>query len=157
MKALVYNGLVIGCDPGFEIVPPNVVGAEQSFAGLDLDHVLVVDCQDATVAGYLYDATTGTFTPAPPPSPSMPPTVGAIAFMRLFTRQERAKARELRANDLELDDIWKQLEDQRADVVVMALPSIQEDIEYTLQAVKAAGLEIDVAARKAEILSGQVR
>lgn len=87
----------------------------------------------------------------------LPPTLGAIAFQRLFTRAERVKARELRATDLELDDIWRQIEDQRTDVVVMALQSVQEDIEYTLKAVKAGGLDIDVAARNTQILSGQIR
>lgn len=87
----------------------------------------------------------------------IPPTVGAIAFQRLFTRAERAKARELRANDLELDDIWRQIEDPRTDVVVMALPSIQDDIEYTLKAIKAGGIDIDVAARKAAILTGEIQ
>jgi hypothetical protein len=86
-----------------------------------------------------------------------PPTVGAIAFQRLFHIDERVKARELRATDLKLDDFWRQLEDPRTDVVVMALPSIQADIEYTLQAVKAAGLDIDVAERKAKILTGEVQ
>ena len=157
MKALVYNGLVIGCDENLEIVAPNVVGTEQSFAGLDLEHVLIVDCEDATVAGHVYDATAGTFTPAPPPAHSTPPTVGAIAFMRLFTREERTKARELRANDPELDDIWRQIEDPRTDVVVLALPSVQDDIEYTLMAIKASGIDIDVPARKAKILMGEVQ
>lgn len=85
------------------------------------------------------------------------PTVGAIAFQRLFTVEERIKARELRASDQKLDDFWRQIEDPRTDVVVMALPSIQDDIEYTLLAVKEAGLEIDVAARKAAILTGEVQ
>lgn len=157
MKALIYNGLVIGCDHELEIVGPNVVGPEQSFSGLDVSQILIVECDDATVAGFFYDPVSGEFSPPTPPVSNAPPTVGAIAFQRLFTRAERVKARELCANDPDLDDIWKQLEDQRADVVVMALPSVQEDIEYTLNAVKAAGLEIDVAARKAEILSGQIR
>lgn len=85
------------------------------------------------------------------------PTVGAIAFQRLFHIDERVKARELRVNDPKLDDIWRQLEDPRTDVVVMALPSVQADIEYTLQAVKAAGLTLDVEARKAQILSGKLQ
>lgn len=86
-----------------------------------------------------------------------PPTVGAIAFQRLFTSDERVKARELRKDDLRLDDIWRQIEDPRTDVVVMALPSIQADIEYTLQAVKAAGIAVDVETRKAAILSGRMQ
>lgn len=85
-----------------------------------------------------------------------PPTIGAIAFMRLFTSDERIKARELRTSDLMVDDFWRQLEDPRTDVVVMALPSIQNDIEYTLNAINSGGLTIDVQARKAEILAGQV-
>ena len=157
MKALTYKGLVIGCDQSLEIVPPNVLGTEQSFAGLDLEHVLIVDCEDARVVGHTYDAATGTFTPAPPQAPGTPPTVGAIAFQRLFTRRERVKARELRDSDRELDDIWRQLDDPRTDVVVIALPSVQDDIEYTLEAIKAGGLDIDVQARKAEILKGEIQ
>lgn len=157
MKALVYNGLVIGCDHELKIVGPNVVGSEQSFAGLDLDRVVIVDCENASVVGHSYDATTAAFTPAPTPASSLPPTVGVIAFQRLFSRQERIKARELRSTDPQVDDFWRQLDDPRTDVVVMALPSIQDDIEYTLQALKEAGLELDVAVRKAEILSGQIR
>ncbi|MDC8446075.1 MAG: hypothetical protein LV471_09155 [Nitrosomonas sp.] len=88
--------------------------------------------------------------------PVIPPTVNAIAFMRLFTSDERIKARELRATDPKIDDFWRQLEDPRTDVVVMALPSIQDDIECTLNAINTAGLTIDVQTRKAEILSGQV-
>lgn len=90
------------------------------------------------------------------PAIVVPPTVGAIAFMRLFTSDERVKARDLRNTDQKLDDFWRQLEDPRTDVVVMALPSIQKDIEYTLEAVKVAGLDINVADRKAEILSGRI-
>lgn len=85
----------------------------------------------------------------------IPPTVSAISFMRLFTLDERIKARELRATDEKINDFWAQLEDVRVTEVVMALPSIQEDIEYTLTAINAAGVTIDVQERKAEILSGQ--
>lgn len=92
----------------------------------------------------------------PEPAATVPPTVGAIAFMRLFTSDERVKARQLRSTDLKLDDFWMQLEDPRTDVVVMAIPSIQADIEYTLNALKNDGMDIDVAMRKAEILLGQV-
>ena len=87
---------------------------------------------------------------------TLPPTVGVIAFIRLFTQAERNKARELRATNPNIDDFWRQLEDPRTLEVVMALPSIQQDIEDTLVAVKAAGVDLDVAIRKAEILSGQV-
>lgn len=121
-------------------------------------HAVVVPVPEGMTVeiGYSCNEETGEFSPPEAPQ-IIPPTIGAIAFQRLFTRAERVKARELRATDPELDDIWKQIEDPRTDVVVMALPSIQEDVEYTLDAVKIAGLAIDVAARKAEILSGQIR
>lgn len=90
-----------------------------------------------------------------PPVASIPPTVSAIAFMRLFTGDERVKARELRATDPKIEDFWTQLEDLRVTEVVMALPSIQAEIEYTLTAINAAGVTIDVQERKAAILSGQ--
>src|SRR5687768_3918964 len=86
---------------------------------------------------------------------TVPPTVGPIAFMRLFTVDERVKARELRTTDLKLNDFLMQLENPRTDAVVMALPSIQAEIEYVLEAINNAGLTIDVQARKAEILTGQ--
>lgn len=85
----------------------------------------------------------------------IPPAVGPIAFMRLFTADERVKARELRATNPKINDFFLQLEDPRTDAVVMVLPSIQADIEYVLTAVEAAGLSIDVQARKSEILTGQ--
>jgi hypothetical protein len=103
------------------------------------------------------DDTGGEYNFTPDAEVALPPTLGAIAFQRLFTRAERVKSRELRATDANLDDIWRQIEDPRTDVVVMALPSVQEDIEYTLQAVHDAGLDIDIAARKAQILAGQIR
>lgn len=90
-----------------------------------------------------------------PPAPVIPPTVSAIGFIRLFTLDERVKARELRSTDPKINDFWAQLEDPRVTEVVMALPSIQAEIEYTLMAVNAAGVTIDVQQRKAEILSGQ--
>jgi len=86
---------------------------------------------------------------------SIPPTVGAIAFIRLFTLDERVKARELRTTDPKINDFWAQLDDPRVTEVVMALPSIQSEVEYTLSAINAAGVALDVQARKAEILSGQ--
>jgi len=86
---------------------------------------------------------------------SIPPTVGAVAFIRLFTLDERVKARELRATDPKINDFWAQLDDPRVTEVVMALPSIQSEVEYTLSAINAAGVTLDVQARKAEILSGQ--
>lgn len=87
----------------------------------------------------------------------IPPTLGVIAFKRMFTIDERLKAKELRATNPRVDDFWSQLDDPRTDVVVMALPSVQEDIEYTLQAIKNSGLDIDVAARKAKVLIGEVQ
>ena len=121
----------------------------------DLETVVEVEAGTVAIAD-LYDCATGKFSKPETFSPA-PPTVGAIAFQRLFTRAERVKACELRAIDPELDDIWRQIEDPRTDVVVLALPSVQDDIEYTLNAIKASGVEIDVAARKAKILTGQIQ
>jgi hypothetical protein len=83
--------------------------------------------------------------------------VGPIAFQLLFTAQERVKAKELRAADPFLDDFWRILDDPRTDMVDLSLASTQEAVEYTLTAVKAAGVVVDVAARKAEMLTGRVR
>lgn len=86
----------------------------------------------------------------------VPPTVDVISFKLLHTSLERITARELRATDPVIDDFWAILDDPRTENVVMALPSIQQAIEYTLTAINAAGVPIDVEARKAAILSGLI-
>lgn len=89
-----------------------------------------------------------------PDAASVPPTVGVIHFKMMFTVQERVKSKELRVTDPLLDDFWGLVEDPRTDVVDLSLPSVQDAIEYTLGAVKASGIDVDVPARKAAILSG---
>lgn len=84
----------------------------------------------------------------------IPPAVGPIRFQMLFTPQEASKANELRNIDAILAAFWKLVDDPRTDVIDMALESVQNAIEYTLSVVKAAGVDVDVAARKAEILTG---
>lgn len=82
------------------------------------------------------------------------PAVGPIHFKMLFTVQERLAAKALRATDAMLDDFWGLVEDPRTDVVNLALQSVQAAVEYTLTAVQAKGIEVDVPARKAAILTG---
>ncbi len=83
--------------------------------------------------------------------------VAVIEFKMLFTGPERVKARELRATDPVLEDFWGLLDDARTANVDLALPSVQAAIEYTLTVVQAAGVALDVAERKAAILSGVVQ
>jgi hypothetical protein len=85
-----------------------------------------------------------------------PLTVDVIIFKLLFTSAERVKAEELRETDATIKDFWSILDDPRTANVVMALPSIQNVIEYTLTAINASGVTLDVQARKAAILAGQV-
>lgn len=93
--------------------------------------------------------------PAPAPEPAVSyPTVGPIHFQMLFTSQEAVAAENSRAGDLVLNRFWKLIEDPRTDVVNLGLQSVQEAVEYTLTVAKAAGVEVDVQARKAAILSG---
>ena len=87
------------------------------------------------------------------PQPSYP-TVGSIHFKMLFTANERLKAKELRSSDGMLADFWELIEDPRNDLVNLALSSVQQAVEYTLTLVQAAGVEVDVQTRKAEILTG---
>lgn len=86
----------------------------------------------------------------------VPPTITKTHFLLSFTSAERVKARSLRATDPILDDFWLVLD--TVEMVDLALPATQSGIEYTLIAVKAAGLtDLDVAARKVEILTGPLR
>lgn len=93
----------------------------------------------------------------PEPVAVVPPKVGPIAFKLLFTAPERITAKQLRASDLGMDDFWGLLDDPRTDVVDLSLASTQGAIEYTLTKVKANGVDVDVPARKAEILTGVVK
>lgn len=85
------------------------------------------------------------------------PKVGPIAFQMLFTPQEMIAADELKATDKVLASFWKLIDDPRTDVVDLGLESVQNAIEYTLTAVKNAGVDVDVPARKAAILSGVLK
>lgn len=92
--------------------------------------------------------------PVTPVEPEVvPPKVSAIEFKMLFTSAERIAAKTARATDMILDDFWGLLDDPRTQNVDMALTSVQQAIEYTLTVAGVA----DVAARKAEILTGVVK
>lgn len=82
------------------------------------------------------------------------PKVGPIHFQMLFTPAESVTADELKATDKVLASFWKLIDDPRTDTVDLGLQSVQNAIEYTLTAIKAAGVDLDVQARKAAILSG---
>lgn len=93
--------------------------------------------------------------PAPPLETAAGyPTVGPIHFKMLFTADERLKAKNLRSSDNMLADFWELIEDPRTDVVDLALQSVQQAIEYTLTKVAEAGVDVDIPARKAQILTG---
>ena len=97
-------------------------------------------------------------TPAPEPVPvTTYPKVGPIAFQMLFTPQEMIAADTLKATDKVLASFWKLVDDPRTDTIDLGLQSVQGAIEYTLTAVKAAGVDVDVPARKAAILSGVLK
>jgi len=82
------------------------------------------------------------------------PKVGPIHFQMLFTPEEAVTADGLKATDKALASFWKLIDDPRTDVVDLGLQSVQNAIEYTLTAIKGAGVAVDVPARKAAILSG---
>lgn len=89
--------------------------------------------------------------PAPAP---VYPKVGPIHFQMLFTPEEAITADGLKATDKVLASFWKLVDDPRTDTIDLGLKSVQNAIEYTLTAIKNAGVAVDVPARKAAILSG---
>lgn len=112
---------------------------------------------DSAENGDLWDGTTLT-KPEPfvPVVVIVPSTITKTHFLLAFTSAERVKARSLRATDPILDDFWMILD--TTDTVNLALPSVQNGVEYTLTAAKAAGLlTLDIAVRKAEILAGNLQ
>jgi len=119
-----------------------------------------VTVPDEVESGWLLDTETEEWSApesvAPAQVTETPQKIDVISFKLLFTSPERIKAKELRATDPVIDDFWSILDDQRTQNVDMALTSIQQAIMYTLNAIDAAGVETDVEARTAAILSGQV-
>lgn len=115
---------------------------------------------DAVAVGWIKGNANNWSAPAPQPAPAATvvyPVVGVIAFKMLFTQPERIKSDELRQVSEELDDFWKLIDDPRTDIVNLNLESVQTAVEGTLIAIKAAGVEVDVPARKAAILSGVLK
>ncbi len=91
----------------------------------------------------------------PAPAPVVYPRVGPIAFKLLFTSAERIKAKELEETNAAIKDFWSLLDDVRTTEIDMNLASVRGAIEYTLTAVKSAGVTLTVASRLAQILTGQ--
>ena len=97
-------------------------------------------------------------TPVEPVAPApVDPKVGPIHFQMLFKPAEMVAAEELKATDKVLASFWKLVDDPRTDTIDLALTGVQNAIEYTLTAVQAAGVPLDVQARKADILSGVLK
>lgn len=119
---------------------------------------LFMACPDDVTAGSTVDNNgVWAIAPEPGPVPSLAhvyPKVGPIAFQMLFTPQEMIAADELKTTDKVLASFWKLVDDPRTDTIDLGLQSVQNAIEYTLTAVKNAGVDVDVPARKAAILSG---
>lgn len=119
-----------------------------------------VPVPDIVVVGWIKKNDNSWSAPASSQQPAAEPIypiVGVIAFKMLFTQPERIKSDELRASVKEIDDFWKLIDDPRTDIVNLNLESVQAAVEGTLTAIKAAGVEVDVPARKAAILSGVLK
>lgn len=71
--------------------------------------------------------------PAPPPAPEpaiVLPKVSPVEFLLLFTSQERVAIRAARQTDPVLDDFFGIVEDPRLTFVNLALPSVQDALQY---------------------------
>ena len=113
--------------------------------------IVEIPANTAVEVGYQYDGSV--FSPA---FSAAPQTITKTHFLLTFTSAERVKARSLRATDAALEDFWMILD--TTDIINLALPSVQNGVEYTLTAVKAAGLTtLNVAARKVDILAGKLQ
>jgi hypothetical protein len=118
-----------------------------------------VPVPDQVESGWSVSA--GKWSPPAPVEPPAPvviyPKVGPIHFQMLFTPEEAITADGLKGTDKVLASFWKLIDDPRTDVVDLGLQSVQNAIEYTLTAIKGAGVAVDVPARKAAILSGVLK
>jgi hypothetical protein len=138
MFAYIRNGIVV-----------HISGSNSEL--MDNAQVVEIPLNTTVAFGYLYNGSIFSQPPTP-----LPQTIAKTHFLLTFTSAERVKARSLRATDAVLDDFWLILD--TTDTINMALPSVQNGVEYTLTAVKAGGLTtLNVATRKAEILAGKLQ
>jgi hypothetical protein len=118
-----------------------------------------VPVPDQVESGWSVSA--GNWSPPAPIEQTTPavvyPKVEPIAFQMLFAPQEMIAADELKATDKVLASFWKLVDDPRTDTIDLGLTTVQNAIEYTLTVIKAAGVPVDVPARKAEILTGVLK
>ena len=90
--------------------------------------------------------------PVDPPAPvAEHPKVSPVEFKLLFTAQERVAIKAARATDPVIDDFYDVVEDPRLTFVDLALPSVQEALQY----LAATGMITD--ARREEILTGKLQ
>lgn len=127
--------------------------AEQFHPDIAKDFVPVPDQVESG-----WSVTAGKWSAPAPVEPTTPapvyPKVGPTHFQMLFEPAEMVAAEELKATDKVLASFWKLIDDPRTDVVDLGLQSVQNAIEYTLTAINAAGVAVDIPVRKAAILSG---
>lgn len=134
-------------------VPPQGVSIDEFFHP-DISSKFVVVPDDVTAGSTKKNSTWTINVPVPQVENVVYQVVGPIHFQMLFTPLEAVKLQELRETDKILARFWKLVDDPRTNEINLGLKSVQDEIEYTLNAVKTAGLAVDVAARKTEILTG---
>ena len=62
----------------------------------------------------------------------IPPTVSRPRFKMLWTSAERAAIKELRQTDATVDAFMELLDDPQTTDIMLALPSVQRDIQYVI-------------------------
>lgn len=126
--------------------------------GYPLSVVDITDLDPQPQEGWLYDGVTFTTPPHTPP-PELPKVtfVSPVQFKLLFTPQERVALKTAKQVDPILEDFYDLVDDPRLTGVDLTLTSTNMAVSYILALLHTEGVVTDIAARKAQILSGVVQ
>lgn len=118
-----------------------------------------VEVPEHVEVGFVFDGTNYAPPVVADPEPIEPEPVNKVSispvdFKFLFTLAERVKIKELRANDLALDDFYSMLDDPRLTVIDLSNSRMIEGVTYAVNALAAVEIVANPEQRIREILGG---
>lgn len=124
MKAIVFEGKVIGCHESAELDGNQVLTDTQTYAGFEEGQVILVDVS-ADMTGMLY--ADGVFSPPTPETHETPRQITPAAYFRRFTVFEEAAIRTAAKDNMVITVLLSRVEN--ATFVDLDDPSVFDGLE----------------------------
>lgn len=124
MKAIIFEGKVIGCHESAELDGNQVLTDTQTYAGFEEGQVILVDVS-ADMTGMLY--ADGVFSPPAPEAHATPRRITPAAYFRRFTVFEEAAIRTAAKDNMVITVLLSRVEN--ATFVDLDDPSVFDGLE----------------------------